>query len=61
MIRRIVSFALYQPLFIVLGTILFVGAGRAFSAGVDLKSLAGREIINGSVGEILDLRQRHAG
>ena len=27
MIRRIVSFALYQPLFIVLGTILFVGAG----------------------------------
>ena len=27
MIKRIVSFALYQPLFIVLGTILFVGAG----------------------------------
>ena len=27
MIRRIVAFALYQPLFIVLGLILFVGAG----------------------------------
>ncbi len=27
MIKRIVSFALYQPLFIVLGVILFVGAG----------------------------------
>src|SRR5262245_63717632 len=27
MIKRIVSFALYQPLFIVLGMILFVGAG----------------------------------
>src|SRR5262247_387425 len=29
MIRKIVSFALYQPLFIVLGLILFVGGGVA--------------------------------
>jgi len=27
MIKRIVSFALYQPLFVVLGTIVFIGAG----------------------------------
>ncbi len=29
MIRRIVSFSLYQPLFIVLGVVLFIGAGIA--------------------------------
>ena len=29
MIKKVVSFALYQPLFIVLGTILFIGAGIA--------------------------------
>ena len=29
MIQRIVSFALHKPLFIVLGLILFVGAGLA--------------------------------
>ena len=29
MIRKIVSFSLFQPLFIVLGVILFIGAGVA--------------------------------
>ena len=29
MINRIVSFALYQPLFILLGTLLFIGGGIA--------------------------------
>ena len=33
MIRKIVSFALYQPLFVLLGTVLFIGAGiAAFNA-----------------------------
>ncbi|MBS0336922.1 MAG: efflux RND transporter permease subunit [Proteobacteria bacterium] len=33
MIRKIVSFALYQPLFVLLGTVLFIGAGiTAFNA-----------------------------
>jgi cobalt-zinc-cadmium resistance protein CzcA len=33
MIRKVVSFALYQPLFILLGTVLFIGAGiAAFNA-----------------------------
>ncbi len=33
MIRKVVSFALYQPLFVLLGTILFIGAGiAAFNA-----------------------------
>lgn len=38
--------------------VVLTGEGRAFSAGVDLKSLAGREIINGSIGEILDIPAR---
>ena len=29
MIKRIVNFALRQPLFVILGTLLFVGAGLA--------------------------------
>ncbi|CAB4790276.1 unannotated protein [freshwater metagenome] len=40
--------------------VVLTGEGRAFSAGVDLKSLAGREIIDGSIGEILDIPARRA-
>jgi enoyl-CoA hydratase len=36
------------------------GAGRAFSAGVDLKALAGRPIPNGAVGDLLDVPARRA-
>jgi enoyl-CoA hydratase len=34
--------------------IVLTGEGRAFSAGVDLKSLGDRPVIDGAVGEILD-------
>lgn len=40
--------------------VVLTGEGRAFSAGVDLKALAGREITNGSVGDILDIPARRA-
>lgn len=34
------------------------GAGRAFSAGVDLKALGQRSLHNGKVGDVLDLPAR---
>lgn len=40
--------------------VVLTGEGRAFSAGVDLKALAGREITNGAVGDILDIPARRA-
>lgn len=37
------------------GVIAITGSGRAFSAGVDLKSLGDRKITDGRVGDILDI------
>lgn len=37
---------------------VLTGAGRAFSAGVDLKALGDRELTGGSVGDILDVPAR---
>ena len=38
--------------------VVITGAGKAFSAGVDLKALGDRELVNGKVGDILDLPAR---
>jgi enoyl-CoA hydratase/carnithine racemase len=40
--------------------VILTGEGRAFSAGVDLKALGGRELINGAVGDLLDEPAREA-
>lgn len=40
--------------------VVLTGAGRAFSAGVDLKALGDRSLEGGSVGDILDLPARRA-
>jgi len=38
--------------------IVLTGAGRAFCAGVDLKALGDQKLVNGKVGDILDLPAR---
>ncbi|HAF68404.1 MAG TPA: enoyl-CoA hydratase/isomerase family protein [Acidimicrobiaceae bacterium] len=38
--------------------VVLTGEGRAFSGGVDLKALGERELVNGKVGDILDLPAR---
>jgi enoyl-CoA hydratase len=38
-----------------IAVVVLTGAGRAFSAGVDLKALAGRSLTGGSVGDLLDV------
>ena len=38
--------------------VVLTGEGRAFSGGVDLKALGERELLNGKVGDILDLPAR---
>ena len=38
--------------------VVLTGTGRAFSAGVDLKALGDRELVDGKVGDILDLPAR---
>jgi enoyl-CoA hydratase len=43
-----------------IAVIVLQGAGRAFSAGVDLKALGGRPIPNGAVGDVLDVPARRA-
>lgn len=41
-----------------IAVVVLTGAGRAFSAGVDLKALGGRSLIGGAVGDLLDIPGR---
>ncbi len=43
-----------------ISVIVLRGAGRAFSAGVDLKALGGRPLPGGAVGDVLDVPARRA-
>jgi len=38
--------------------VVLTGSGRAFCAGVDLKALGDRELVGGSVGDLLDVPAR---
>lgn len=38
--------------------VVITGRGRAFSAGVDLKALGSRELVDGKVGDVLDVPAR---
>jgi enoyl-CoA hydratase len=40
--------------------VVLTGEGRAFSAGVDLKALAGQSLEGGSIGDLLDVPARQA-
>ena len=41
-----------------IAVVVLTGAGRAFSAGVDLLALGGRSLVGGAVGDLLDLPGR---